>query len=140
MQTAIAGHRGRLRARFEEAGFEGFAPHEALELLLTLCIPYRDVKPQAKALLARFGSLRGVLDAAGNDLRSVEGLGSVAPVALKVVREAATLYLKQAAEERLDLSSFETLENFWRLRLGGLPHEEFHAAYLDSSHRLLKGG
>jgi len=45
------GHRQRLRDRFLKAGFAGFAPHEVVELLLTLAIPRRDVKPEAKALL-----------------------------------------------------------------------------------------
>lgn len=54
------GHRQRLRDRFEKAGLDGFAPHEVLELLLTLAVPRRDVKEPVKKLLARFGSLRGV--------------------------------------------------------------------------------
>ena len=57
------GHRKRLRERFVKNGLAGFAEHEALELLLTLAIPRADVKQPAKALLKRFGSLRGVLDA-----------------------------------------------------------------------------
>ena len=33
------GHRQRLRERFLKDGFNGFAPHEVVELLLTLAIP-----------------------------------------------------------------------------------------------------
>ena len=138
--TAAAGHRARLRERFLVSGFEGFAPHEALELLLTLCIPRRDVKPRAKALLERFGDLKGVLDAPVAELGKVEGLGAVAPVALKVVRESAALYLAQQAQQGEALGTFEALEQFWRLKLGGLAHEEFHVAFLDNAHRLLKDG
>jgi DNA repair protein RadC len=140
MPLAAEGHRTRLRERFLASGFGGFAEHECLELLLTLAIPRRDVKPQAKALLARFGSLRGTLDASAEELQAVEGMGSVAPVALKIIREASGLYLRQAAELREQFVGFESLENFWRLRLGGLTHEEFHVAHLDASHRLLKNG
>ena len=46
-----AGHRERLRARFAQSGLTGFAPHEALELLLTFAIPRRDVNPLAHQLL-----------------------------------------------------------------------------------------
>ncbi len=38
------GHRQRLRDRFLKDGFKGFAPHEVMELFLTLAIPGRDGK------------------------------------------------------------------------------------------------
>ena len=72
------GHRQRLRERFLKSGLAGFAEHEVVELLLTLAIPRRDVKEPAKALLARFGNLRGVMDAPRSELQSVAGVGEVA--------------------------------------------------------------
>lgn len=135
-----AGHRARLRARFLRHGLSGFADYEAVELLLTLAIPRSDVKPAAKALLRRFGTLRGILDAPLDDLRSVSGIGSVAPVALRVVREAATLYLQQGVEEGVSLLDAEALSGFWRSRIGALPHEVFEVAFLDSRYRLLRDG
>jgi len=57
------GHRQRLRDRFVKSGLAGFADYEVVELLLTLAIPRADVKQPARALLARFGSLRGILNA-----------------------------------------------------------------------------
>src|SRR5438874_11395929 len=89
------GHRQRLRERFLNSGFAGFAQHEVVELLLTLCIPRGDVKPRAKALLDRFGTLRAILDASASDLQQVEGIGEVTPVALRIIRETASLYLQQ---------------------------------------------
>jgi DNA repair protein RadC len=69
-----------------------------VELLLTLAIPRADVKQPAKALIARFGNLRGILDAPIEELRAVPGIGSVTPVALQIIKAAATLYLQQSAE------------------------------------------
>src|SRR2546430_3092307 len=83
------GHRHRLRERFEKNGLEGFADYEVIELLLTLAIPRSDVKQPAKELIARFGNLRGILDAPLSELRAVRGLGEVAPVALRILRAAA---------------------------------------------------
>ena len=134
------GHRKRLRERFLKSGLVGFAEHEVIEMLLTLAIPRLDVKQPAKALLERFGSLRGVLDAPLTELRSVKGIGEVASISLKVIREAATLYLLETSEEAQVLREPERLSDFWRMRIGHLKHEVFAVAYLDSAHRLLRNG
>ena len=51
------GHREKMRTRFLAGGLEGFAPHEALELLLYYAVPRRDTNPIAHALMDRYGSL-----------------------------------------------------------------------------------
>lgn len=56
------GHRQRLRARFLQAP-DAVPEYELLELLLCLTIPRRDVKGDAKDLIAHFGSLGDVLAA-----------------------------------------------------------------------------
>lgn len=66
------GHRQRLRKRFIKNGLEGFADYEVVELLLTLAIPRSDVKEPAKALIARFGNLRGILDASIAELQEIK--------------------------------------------------------------------
>jgi len=65
------GHRKRLRERFLKNGLGGFADYEIVELLLTLAIPRLDVKEPAKALIARFGNLKGILDAPLEELRLI---------------------------------------------------------------------
>jgi DNA repair protein RadC len=134
------GHRRRLRERYERAGLAGFAPHEILELLLTLAIPRKDVKPPARALLARYGTLRGVLDAPLHELRTVPGLGEAASIALHVIRDTATLYLREEVEQHESLADPMALSRFWRLRLGGLDHEVFEAAFLDTGFKLVRNG
>ncbi|MEF3169232.1 MAG: DNA repair protein RadC [Deltaproteobacteria bacterium] len=134
------GHRKRLRERFMKAGLEGFADHEVVELLLTLAIPRSDVKRPAKALIERFGSLRAILDAPIDELREVKGIGSVAPVALRIIRAAATLYLQQSAEGKGSVTDESLLEITWRTRIGALRNEVFEVAYLDSGRRLLRDG
>ncbi len=139
-KAAGEGHRARLRQRFLQSGFAGFAEHEVVELLLTLCIPRRDVKQPAKALLKRFGSVKGVLDAPAEALREIPGIGEVAPVALRILRETANLYLQQQAQARPLLDSVDHLIDMWRARLGGLQHEVFEVAYLDKRYQLLPNG
>lgn len=63
-----AGHRDRMRARFLKYGFSGLEEHEVLELLLYYVVPRRDTNPIAHELIARFGSLAGVLNAPVSEL------------------------------------------------------------------------
>jgi DNA repair protein RadC len=123
-----------------KSGLEGFADYEVVELLLTLAIPRADVKDSAKHLIARFGTLRGILDAPIEELQGVNGIGSVAPVALKIIRAAATLYLQQSAEGTNLAADHESLAAFWRMRIGANPNKAFEVAYLDSACRLLHDG
>jgi len=134
------GHRQRLRDRFLRSGLAGFADYEVVELLLTLAVPRADVKQPAKALIARFGNLRGILDAPIEELRAVPGIGSVTPVALQIIKAAATLYLQQSAERLDSFADPERLSEFWRMRIGALKNEVFEVAYLDSGYRLLRDG
>lgn len=134
------GHRQRLRDRFLKSGLAGFADYEVVELLLTLAIPRADVKQPAKALIARFGNVQGILDAPIEELRAIPGIGSVTPVALQIIKAAATLYLQQSGEGRDSLADPVRLADFWRMRLGALQNEVFEVAYLDSAYRLLRDG
>ena len=132
------GHRHRLRERFRKSGLSSLADYEVVELLLTLAIPRSDVKEPAKALIARFGSLRGILDAPIEQLEEVEGIGTVTPIALQIIRAAATLYLQQSTEGKNIAADSQTLAVFWRMRIGALVNEVFEVAYLDSALRLVR--
>lgn len=139
-ESHYRGHRQRLRERFLKSGLAGFADYEVVELLLTLAIPRADVKQPAKALIARFGDLRGILDAPIGELRAVSGIGSVTPVALQIIKAAATLYLQQSGDGRDSLAEPVRLAEFWRMRIGALQNEVFEVAYLDSGYRMLRDG
>ncbi|MFI3250135.1 MAG: JAB domain-containing protein [Eubacteriales bacterium] len=69
------GHRARIKQRFATAGLLGWHDHEILELTLFYAIPQGDVKPLAHALIEKFGSFAGVLDAPKEALMTVKGVG-----------------------------------------------------------------
>ncbi|MCH7574466.1 MAG: DNA repair protein RadC [Candidatus Marinimicrobia bacterium] len=89
------GHYQRLRERFLTSGLEGFLDYEVVELLLKLADPRPDHKPTAKALLKRFGNLGGVLEAADDQLRSINGVGEKNLFGLKLVQAVADRYLRE---------------------------------------------
>ncbi len=130
-------HRKRLRHRFLEGGPDALPDYELLELLLTMAIPRGDVKPAAKALMKRFGTFDGVINASVEDLRTVKGLGEVSPVAIKVVRAAADRLLRSEVTGKPVFSSFETVIDYCRLAMGFEAREAFRVLFLDRKNRLL---
>lgn len=132
--------RDGLLRRFQRSGLEGLSEADGVELLLALTCPGMDVRHPAEALLGRFGNLKGVLDAAVDDLARVEGLPQLAASVLKVVRATATRYLEQSVEGGDVLREPEQLLAFWRMRIGAAPNEVFEIAYLDAAFRLMCDG
>ena len=74
-KNAHAGHRERMRGRMRAYGLETLQAHEVLEYLLYFIIIKRDVNPQARALIRRFGTLSDVLSAPIDELTAVSGIG-----------------------------------------------------------------
>jgi hypothetical protein len=72
------GHRDRLRQRAAKAGLDALPDYELLEIYLFRTFARGEVKPLAKALLARFGSLGGVFSASIAELKTVPGIGEAA--------------------------------------------------------------
>lgn len=140
MPSHLDGHRKRLRERFQKNGLRGFAEHEILELLLTLCIPRKDVKNLSKCLLKKFGNIRNVLDAEPHLLKRIKGLGDASVTHLALIKAFTIYYLQQETEKTCVFNNNEALIKFWQMRLGPLKHEVFEVAYLDSSYRLVNDG
>lgn len=86
-----SGHRDRLRAEFL-ARPESFPDHKVLELLLFYALPRQDTNPVAHALMERFGTLEGVLDAPVEALAKVKGMGERSAALFKAVKELARRY------------------------------------------------
>jgi len=139
-QIGSTGHRQRLRTRFEKSGLAGFAPHETIELILTLAVPRKDVKEPAKLLLKKYGNLRNILDADIHELREIHGIGTVTPIALKIIKEIASLYLEEGVQGLKYGTEPESLIKLWQVRIGSSKTEKFEVAYFDSGLRLMIDG
>ncbi len=131
------GHRARLRARFMSSGLTGFAPHEALELLLTFAIPRQDVNPIAHQLLKRFGSLNRVLQASAKDLQSVKGIGESGATLIALMLPLFRLYREGQVNEQADVSTPDSLIKRCQALLMGERVERFMVLSIDARGRLI---
>ncbi|MBU1356947.1 MAG: DNA repair protein RadC [Candidatus Edwardsbacteria bacterium] len=133
-----AGHRQRLKEKFRKAGGDGLHDYELLELLLTYALPRRDVKPLAKELITRFGGLSGVLDASPEELDKVKRLSQGSGILIKLNKAIIEYYMTNEMASRDVLSSPQTVLNFAKAKLAGLPNEVFLCIYLNTKNEVLK--
>ena len=132
-----AGHRARLRQRLLDGGAEALADYEVLEYLLFAARPRGDTKPTAKALIARFGSLAGVLNADHHALAEVEGMGEVSAAALKAVALAARRMARGVVTHKPVLGSWQALLDYLTIDMAHLTVERVRVLYLDTRIRVL---
>ncbi|WFL76764.1 DNA repair protein RadC [Altererythrobacter arenosus] len=131
------GHRARLRERLLRGGAEALADYEVLEYLLFAGIRQGDTKPVAKALLARFGSLAGVLNADPGALQQVKGVGETSAAALKSVALAARRMARAEVREQPVLGSWQALLDYLSIDMAHLTVERVRVLYLDTRNRLI---
>ncbi len=131
------GHRARLRQRLLAGGAEALADYEVLEYLLFAANPRGDTKPLAKALLARFGTLAGTLNAEPGALTQVKGMGEGGAAALKAVALAARRMARAQVQDKPVLGSWQALLDYLTIDMAHLTVERVRVLYLDTRNRLI---
>ena len=137
LNDSTSGHRKRLRQRFIKGGADGFSDYELLELLLTYSIPVKDVKPAAKLLISKFGTLAAVFDAELTELNRVEGVGEISAVLIKLVKELRIEYHTEKLKAMEVFEHSSDVYDFAVAKLGGCKDEKFMAIYLNSKNKVL---
>ncbi|MBI1684940.1 RadC family protein [Caulobacter hibisci] len=132
-----SGHRERLRERARAGGLAALPDYELLELYLFRSLPRGDVKPLAKALLARFGSFAGVIGASVEELKIVSGVGEAAAVELKILHEATLRAGRETIAKRPVISSWTALLGYVRVALANESREQFRVLFLDKKNQLI---
>lgn len=131
------GHRERLRDRFVAGGAEALPDYELLELVLYAALPRRDIKPLAKALLARFGNFADVIAAPRERLLEIKGVGENVVIQLKIIEAAALRLSRTKVLGRPALSSWQALLDYCAAAMARNPHEEFRILFLDRKNALI---
>ncbi len=130
------GHRDRLRDRFVEGGAGALRDYELLELILFQAIPRKDVKPLAKQLLQRFGSLWAVANAAPTRLIEA-GLSRTAAVSVAAIGAVALRMTQQKLMNKPVLSSWQRLLDYCEASMAQEPIELFRLLFLDRRNQLI---
>lgn len=130
------GHRERLRERFINAGHGALADHELLELLLFGVVLRRDAKPIAKALLARFKNLNGVLGAPIEAVKLVGGVGEAIAIHIKAVHAILIRSEQDQIKTHTILDSWSSLLNYVKISLAHETREQFRVLFLDKKLKL----
>jgi DNA repair protein RadC len=135
--TDSNGHRERLRERFLKAGSDALSDHELLELMLFGVILRRDVKPIAKALLTRFGSITNVIGAPIAQLQQVNGVGESVAIHIKSLHAI----LLRAGENNIKstpiINSWSNLLSYLKLALANETREQFRVLFLNNKLKLI---
>ena len=133
------GHRERLRERFLKDEGASMADYEFLELILTYAILRRDVKDDAKKLIAYFGSLAKVLAASEEALKEY-GLTQNTIVLFKSILVAS----KRLGGARLKethyavYKEFDYVLDYCKAAVFDAKVEEFHVMMLDKKLHLIE--
>ncbi len=131
------GHRKRLKNRFLKTGAEGLQDYELLEILLFLAVPRRDVKPLAKALIAKFGGFSEVITAEPARLKEIKGVGENAIIAFQLVRDGAIKLSQDKILGQPVIGSWQALIDYCKMAMGHLKKEQFRILYLNRKNILI---
>ncbi len=133
-----SGHRARLRQKLLEAGADALHDYELIEYLLALAIPRRDTKPLAKALLAEFGGIGGLMSASPEALARVSGMGDTSIAALKIVQATALRLLRAEVIMRPVIANWQALLDYLRADMAYLDIERVRLLHLNTRNILIR--
>jgi DNA repair protein RadC len=134
--TGASGHRARLRQRLFEGGGKALLDHELVEYLLTLAIPRRDTKDQARELIDKFGGIGPLLSASADALKR-EGLSETIIGALKIAEVTALRLLETRTEGAPVLSSWDALCDYLHAAMAHSRTEQVRVLFLNAKNMLI---
>jgi len=126
-----------LRSKVLNETARSLSESELLAVLLQTGSRSRPALDLSRALLARFGGLRKLLNAERRTLAAENGVGEARLAILLVLPELARRYFEETLPRGEAIRSPADTETFLLARLRDRPHEVFCCLYLDNRHRVL---
>ena len=131
------GHRQRLKNKFLENGFQGFEPHNILELLLFYSIPRKDTNEIAHKLINHFGSLKDVFDASFDELIQIDGIKESSATLIKMVPQIASRYASDSLRETTVYDTANKIGEYFVNKYFGEQREIVYVMLLNNKFELL---
>jgi DNA repair protein RadC len=126
----------RPRERLLSEGAERLLDAELLAVLLRTGVRGKNAIELGAELLARFGSISGLL-AAGPALLEIKGLGQAKSAQFAAAIELSRRALREELSERSALTSPGSVRDYLRVALAHRAHEVFVCIWLDAQHKVV---
>ena len=107
-------------------------PHELMEMILYYSKPQGDTNPCAHALLERFGSIKGVLDAPYDELVAVDGVGEHTAIMLKLLPEIYKCYERDMHQKSKPYNNLGRIVSFLHPKFVGATKERMYLLLLNN--------
>lgn len=130
------GHRRRVRARFIENGFDGFAPHEVLEFILYYCYPQQDTNKISHMMLNEYGSLHNLFEADVIDIMNRCKVTERVAALLNCIPKLCNLYYRSKWEQAPVMSNVKIAVQYASSLFIGRTTEVFYILCLDKGRKL----
>lgn len=127
----------RPRERLLAEGSGRLTDAEILAVLLGKGVAGLSAIDLARALLVRFGGVRGTLNATHPELATVNGIGAAKAAVLHAARECGCRYLRERLNPGVTIASPADSREYLIASLRDRPHEVFCCLFLDNRHRVL---
>jgi len=128
----------RPRERLETQGASALSDAELLAVWLRTGAAGRSAVNLARALLRRFGSLRGLLAAVPSELAKEHGIGPARICELQALAELTRRAAAEPLARGAVIGDPESLSRWLRLRLRDLKHEIFAVLLLGARHQVIR--
>jgi DNA repair protein RadC len=127
----------RPREKLLTKGAQALSDAELVAIFLRTGVRGRSAVELARDVLARTGSLSGLLAAPRETLDGIPGVGDAKYAQMQAVLEMVGRALREKLDRGAALGSPQAVRDYLRLRLHGRDHEVFVGVFLDAQNRVL---
>ena len=131
------GHRARMRQRLTNGDLDSYQTHEIVEMMLYQAHKTKDTNAIAHALLKKFGSLTGIINADVSELMTIKGIGENTASIIKNYLAVFRRYKTEMLQNKKRLACFGEVFNYAVTLLEESHREELVVICLDGKHEIV---